>query len=284
MKGVINRHYYVCCRDGKYEENKKPRFTKAKRPNQRPSRKLSGTCTSRIYVNEFCDGHVEVTYIAGHTGHELGVCELPHLSLPASVKDTVAMKLSLGIPADRIMEDIRQDVGNCTMRNEFLETVSRKHFLNKCDIRNIRIKVQDRLVICHQDDAQSVYLAVAELQQEPFNPVMAFKVQGSKNPVYPTLPENAFLLALQTEFQRELYRKYAGRVLCTHGTNAYRYKLITCIVPDHYGQGDYINNPQFAKPHNIYIQESLLRGVFQTVRLLRLLRSSSSAYRRGLLV
>ena len=102
--GVINRHYYVCCRDGKYEENKKPRFTKAKRPNQRASRKLSGTCTSRIYVNEFCDGHVEATYIAGHTGHELGVCELPHLSLPASVKDTVAMKLSLGIPADRIME------------------------------------------------------------------------------------------------------------------------------------------------------------------------------------
>ena len=136
------------------------------------------------------------------------------------------------------------------MRNEFLETVSRKHFLNKCDIRNIRIKVQDRLVICHQDDAQSVYLAVAELQQEPFNPVMAFKVQGSKNPVYPTLLENAFLLALQTEFQRELYRKYAGRVLCTHGTNAYRYKLITCIVPHHYGQGDCINNPQFAK-HNI---------------------------------
>ena len=42
-----------------------------------------------------------------------------------------------------------------------------------------------------------------------------------------------------------------------------------------------INNPQFAKPHNIYIQESLLRGVLQTVRLLR---SSSSAYRRGLLV
>ena len=158
--GVINRHYYVCCRDGKYEENKKPRFTKAKRPNQRPSRKLSGTCTSRIYVNEFCDGHVEVTYIAGHTGHELGVCELPHLSLPASVKDTVAMKLGLGIPADRIMAykdvitDIRQDVGNRTKRNEFLESVSRKHFLNKCDIRNIRIKVQDRLVIRHQDDAQ----------------------------------------------------------------------------------------------------------------------------------
>ena len=37
-------------------------------------------------------------------GHEVGVCELPYLSLSAGAKDAVAMKLSLGIPADRIME------------------------------------------------------------------------------------------------------------------------------------------------------------------------------------
>ena len=85
--------------------------------------------------------------------------------------------------------DIRQDVGNRTKRNEFIQTVSRKHFLNKHDIRNIQVKVQDRLVIRHRDDAQSVSLAVAELQQEPFNPVMAFKMQGIKNPLYSTLPE-----------------------------------------------------------------------------------------------
>ena len=98
--GVINRHYYTCCRDGKY---RKPRVTKASGPT-RDLLELNGTCTSRIYVYEFRDGRVEFTYIAGHTGHELGVCELPHLSLPASVKDAVAMKLSLGIPADRIMK------------------------------------------------------------------------------------------------------------------------------------------------------------------------------------
>ena len=52
-----------------------------------------------MFVNRFEDGHVEVTYISGHMGHELGVCEL---SLSAGVKDAVAMKLSLGIPADRM--------------------------------------------------------------------------------------------------------------------------------------------------------------------------------------
>lgn len=102
--GVVTRHYYVCCRDGKYAENKKPRITGKKRPNQRLTRKLNGTCTSRMYVNEFQDGHAEVTYIKGHTGHELGVCELPYLSIPASIRETVAMKISLGIPPERIME------------------------------------------------------------------------------------------------------------------------------------------------------------------------------------
>ena len=54
-----------------------------------------------MYVNKFQDGHVELT-LKGHTSHELGVCELPHLSIPASIRETVA-KISLGIPAERIM-------------------------------------------------------------------------------------------------------------------------------------------------------------------------------------
>ena len=94
-------------------------------------------------------------------------------------------------------------------------------------------------MIRHQDDARSVCLAVSDLQQEsePYNPVMAFKVQGEEHSL---LPKEAFVLAIQTEFQREMYRKYAERIHCidsTHGTNAYRYKLITCIAPDHFGQG-----------------------------------------------
>jgi len=104
------------------------------------------------------------------------------------------------------MVDIRQDVGNRRKRSEFIQSVSRKHFVNKHDIRNIRVKVQDRLVIRHQDDAQSVCLAVSELQQEPYNPVMAFKCQGQLDPIHSTLPEDAFLLAIQTEFQRSMYQ------------------------------------------------------------------------------
>lgn len=103
------------------------------------------------------------------------------------------------------MVDIRQDVGNHAKRSEFIQSVSRKHFLNKRDIRNIQVKVQDSLVIRHQDDAQSVCLAVSELQQESYNPIMSFKVQGILDPIHSTLPEDTFVLAIQTEFQRDMY-------------------------------------------------------------------------------
>ena len=57
-----------------------------------------------MYVNEYDDGHVEVTYITAHTNHELDAAELPHLPLPDSVKKEVAMKVSKGIPPERIQD------------------------------------------------------------------------------------------------------------------------------------------------------------------------------------
>ena len=59
-----------------------------------------------MYVNRFVDDQVEVTYIAAHTGHDLGTCELPFLPIPHGVRETVAIKLSQGIPAERIMDGI----------------------------------------------------------------------------------------------------------------------------------------------------------------------------------
>ena len=75
---------------------------------------------------------------------------------------------------------------------------------------------------------------------EPFNPVLVYKQQGMVMPEYPTLASDSFVLAIQTEFQMRLYRRYSSKILCidaTHGTNAYWFKLITCIVVDEFSQG-----------------------------------------------
>ena len=101
---VKARYYYTCCRDGKYRQNIKPRKTKDKRLHQKDSRKINNTCISKMYVDEFADGHVEVTFIPAHTGHELGRSEIKQLPLPQSTKEGVVGKLSLGIPPTRILD------------------------------------------------------------------------------------------------------------------------------------------------------------------------------------
>ena len=108
------------------------------------------------------------------------------------------------------------------------------------DIRNIKRSVQDNQVKRHENDATSVDMIVRELEMEPFNPVLVYKRQGMVMPEYPTLASDSFVLAIQTEFQMRLYRRYSSKILCidaTHGTNGYRFKLITCIVVDEFSQG-----------------------------------------------
>ena len=52
------------------------------------------------------------------------------------------------------------------------------------------------------------------------------------------------MLALQIKFQRDFYESHASTILwidSTHGTNQYRFKLITRIVPDDHGKGIYVH-------------------------------------------
>ena len=57
-----------------------------------------------MYVDEFADGHMEVTHISADTGHELGPNEIKQLPLPRSTKEAVVGKLSLRIPPTRICD------------------------------------------------------------------------------------------------------------------------------------------------------------------------------------
>lgn len=141
--------------------------------------------------------------------------------------------------------DVRENVGCRARRQEFDQTVSRKHFLSAQDIRNIKRTVLDRQVKRHENDAQSVDILVGELLQEPYNPILIYKPQGKPMDEYPNLAKDSFVLAVQTEFQMKLYQKFSSRILCidaTHCTNAYRFKLISCVVPDEFDQGTFIQS------------------------------------------
>ena len=101
---IKTTYYFSCCRDGEYWGNPSQRKTDKKRPHQKPTRKLNAVCLSRMYVDEYHDHHVEVTYITAHTNHDLGPKEIPHLPLPKRVKEKVAGKVNKGIASQRILE------------------------------------------------------------------------------------------------------------------------------------------------------------------------------------
>ena len=108
------RYYYVCCRDGFYKPCKQKRQTAQKRPHQKPSRKLGAVCISRMYVTELQSGTVQVMYVSAHSNHETGPTEDAFIPLPASTRETIAMKLSVGIPIERIMEG---NLNRCSIVN-----------------------------------------------------------------------------------------------------------------------------------------------------------------------
>ena len=80
----------------------------------------------------------------------------------------------------------------------------------------------------------SIDLLVKELQKEKYNPILLYKPQGIVDPNIP-VPQDRFILALQTEFQHDMYQQYAASVICidsTLKTNVYDFKLVILIVVD----------------------------------------------------
>lgn len=77
------------------------------------------------------------------------------------------------------------------------------------------------------------------MQGEKYNPVICFKRQGEESEEQ-GVDNNDFLLGLQTEFQKDMFRKYATKLVCvdaTHETRAYDFQLITVLVIDDYDEG-----------------------------------------------
>ncbi len=121
------------------------------------------------------------------------------------------MKIFLIICLLLIITDIRENVGHRENRQEFHQTVSRKHLLSKQDIRNVKRSVLDRKIKRHDNDAISVGILVQELQNETFDPILFYKAQGCESELKPFLKKDSFLLALKQNFRWICIEKFHRR-------------------------------------------------------------------------
>ena len=210
--------YYYCNRSGRYE---------AKGKDKR-SLKLQGTNkigTAHMTVQQQPAGDVNVTYCSTHFNHSI---ELGHIGIPEPIRMKVVSKLQQGVTINRILDDIRESIHG---------DMTREHLITRQDILNIRRQYNIDGIERHHNDHTSLQVWVEELKSLEYNPVVLFK-QGEVQKEGMNHPD--FLLGLQTEFQRDMMKRFGGNVICkdaTHGTNIYDFYLISLLVIDEFGEG-----------------------------------------------
>ena len=147
------------------------------------------------------------------------------------MRSLIASKLAQGVNMTSILDFIRDSQ---------IGPLSRDHLTTRSDIHNIKHQYNINYMQKDNDDAKSMMYWVAEMEQETgYNPVICYKGQGEDS-CHMGLNNKYFLLGIQTEFQKEMFVKYAHKLVCadaTHGTNAYDFQLITVLVVDDYDEG-----------------------------------------------
>lgn len=123
-KQGIRRTYFNCHRGGFFEKRgKNQRQFKATGSN-----KINGHCPAAITLKE-CEGKITAVYIKTHVGHGLDYKRIP---LSKREKDIIAKKLANNVSVDEILTEVKDSISD--------DNVSRIHFINRKDIRNIRAR------------------------------------------------------------------------------------------------------------------------------------------------
>ena len=173
-----------------------------------------------------------VEYCSTHTGHEI---QLTHLPILDDVRLLIARKLQEGVCVTRILDDVRD---NCLDDNN---GIGREQLVTRQDILNIGRKLNVHTIQKHSNDLLSVWSWVEEMKELEYNPILVFKPQGEDgNEDTNELKKDDFLLAIQTEFQKDTLLKFGPNVICidsTRGTNIYNFLLISVVVIDDHGEG-----------------------------------------------
>ena len=138
----------------------------------------------------------------------------------------------MGVKPEKILDDIRDTVG---------EKFSREHMLEEQDIRNIAIQFGISQVRRHDDDQTSVLSWIHEWEgKADLNPVLYYKLQGEKDEAEYRVGEEDFIIVLQTKAQQVMMKQFAEKGVCcdtTHGTTGYDFKLATLIALDEFQEG-----------------------------------------------
>lgn len=172
-------------------------------------------------------GEVSVSICKTHYGHETA---MEHIRFNKRQRHEIAAKLKSGVSREKILDDIRDNVGM---------DFRKLHLLDRKDIGNIRNAYNINAVKRHENDQQSVLSWIKEWEQAEHHPILFCKLQDQESD-HDELKSEDFMIVIQTAAQKSLYKKFGAKGVCadaTHGTTGYEFLLSTLLVIDEFGHG-----------------------------------------------
>ena len=191
-------------------------------------------------------GRIKANITYTHYGHETELQHtLTYLTNPQ--RQEIAAKHAQGVITDKILDDVREKIG---------ENFTRLHLLEKSDIQNIEKEFGIKSVQRHPHDQISVLSLIRELGETEGEdtPILYFKQQGKLDPQHPQFTREDFMVVIQTKAQRERAKRYGNDGLCcdaTHGTTLYDFPLTTLLVIDEFGEGQPIGRKTFGISYSL---------------------------------
>ncbi|KAJ7191589.1 hypothetical protein GGX14DRAFT_407102 [Mycena pura] len=116
---------------------------------------------------------------------------------------------------------------------------ARTEFIQLRDIRHIERDIEAKTVQLHPDDGQSTIRWVKILRIKGH--LLGFKLKTDLPPPNSNLAPDVFTLMIQTDWQRRMFYKYGGALLCidaTHNVSMYEnLNLTSLVVRDKWAHG-----------------------------------------------
>ncbi|XP_068085975.1 uncharacterized protein [Anabrus simplex] len=183
---------YRCHRDGTF----KSRGNHERHQKVLGSNKISGHCPAKIDVT-FQSGEVQVSFCATHVGHQE---ELGRMRLSLSERNDLARKIAMKIPFDRILDEVRDSIGETG--------IERIHLLTRKDLFNIEQEYNLKSeAVHHENDCTSVESWNPEIDE--CGGIVRFqKGQNMSSMMYPQLkPEDEEKDIILKELHNPLKRR-----------------------------------------------------------------------------
>ena len=211
--------------------------------------KKSG-CGCHIIIKEY--PHTSTIlgrYVAEHD-HDLGACNIAYTRLSGATRERIKLMLTQKIDPHEIvslpkkLNRLAPDLIYLQVRviRDSTPDHSRDHLIALKEVNQIARVLENDKIRLHHDDAISTQLLIEQLAAEGTR--IVYKNKQDRDQIPPGIPEDAFVLCIQTEFQLDAFRRLGSGFIgidATHNITQYQDLLLfTIIARDRWGRGTVI--------------------------------------------